>query len=62
LDKLRFVGPGNYQLIILIFDHLNLNQANEGCGEGSEKEIAEQGPKGSVLCFDAFGDNDEELW
>jgi len=36
--------------------------ANEGCGEGSEKETAEQGPKGSVLCFDAFGDNDEELW
>jgi len=60
LEKLRFVEPANYQLIILIFEHLI--QANEGCGEGSEKETAEQGPKGSVLCFDAFGDNDEELW
>jgi len=31
-----------------------MNQANKGCGEGSEKEIAEQGPKGSVFCFDGM--------
>jgi len=62
LFRLQYQDWRNYQLIILMFEHLNLNQANKGCGEGSEKETAEQGPKGSVLCFDAFGDNDEELW
>jgi len=54
LFRLQYQDWRNYQLIILMFEHLNLNQANKGCGEGSEKETAEQGPKGSVLCFDGM--------
>jgi hypothetical protein len=37
---------------MLICKHLN--QANKGCGKGSEEAIAKQGPEGSILCFDGM--------
>jgi hypothetical protein len=51
---LRFIGSGLLVPSAYRTDFEHMNQANKGCGEGSEKEIAEQGPKGSVFCFDGM--------